>query len=57
MAETFLERIVAATLAELAERQARIPLDELRARRICAPATRIRRRAAPHTRPGAGRLE
>src|SRR5690348_12294986 len=40
MAETFLERIVAATRAELAERQARIPLDELRARAASAPMPR-----------------
>src|SRR5690348_14812958 len=40
MAETFLERIAAATRAELAERQARVPLDELRARAANAPAPR-----------------
>jgi indole-3-glycerol phosphate synthase/phosphoribosylanthranilate isomerase len=40
MAETFLERIVAATRQELAERQAHIPLDELRTRASTAPAPR-----------------
>ncbi|HST86895.1 MAG TPA: indole-3-glycerol phosphate synthase TrpC [Ktedonobacterales bacterium] len=40
MAETFLERIVAATRAELTERQARVPLDELRTRAATAPAPR-----------------
>src|SRR5690242_13178798 len=40
MAETFLERIVAATRAELAARQARIPLDVLRARDATASAPR-----------------
>ena len=40
MAETFLERIAAATRAELAERQARAPLDELRERVASAPPPR-----------------
>ncbi len=51
MAETFLERIVAATHAELAERQARIPLDVMRARATAAPAPRPFTEAL---RPGAG---
>ncbi len=38
--ETFLERIVAATRAELAERQARVSLEEMRARAAEAPAPR-----------------
>ena len=38
--ETFLERIVAATRAELAERQARTPLETLRAQAATAPAPR-----------------
>jgi indole-3-glycerol phosphate synthase/phosphoribosylanthranilate isomerase/anthranilate synthase/indole-3-glycerol phosphate synthase/phosphoribosylanthranilate isomerase len=38
--ETFLERIVASTRAELAERKARVPLDEMRARAAEAPAPR-----------------
>lgn len=38
--ETFLERIVAATRAELAERQTRISLEALRARAAEAPAPR-----------------
>ncbi|WIG61637.1 MAG: Indole-3-glycerol phosphate synthase [Ktedonobacterales bacterium] len=45
MAETFLERIVAATQRDLAERQARVPLDELRARAAAAPAPRPFREA------------
>ena len=40
MPETFLERIVAATRDELAERRERVPLDELRARAAAAPAPR-----------------
>lgn len=52
MAETFLERIVAATRAALAERQARVPLDELRARAASASAPRDFA-AALRPRPGA----
>jgi indole-3-glycerol phosphate synthase/phosphoribosylanthranilate isomerase len=40
MSETILDRIVAATRADLAERQARVPLDELRERAASAPAPR-----------------
>jgi indole-3-glycerol phosphate synthase/phosphoribosylanthranilate isomerase len=40
MVESFLERIVAATRQELAERQARIPLEEMRARAAAATAPR-----------------
>src|SRR5579872_2466906 len=40
MSETFLERIVAATRDELAERTARVPLDELRTQAAAAPAPR-----------------
>ncbi|HEX6819445.1 MAG TPA: indole-3-glycerol phosphate synthase TrpC [Ktedonobacterales bacterium] len=38
--DTILDRIVAATRADLAERHARIPLDELRERAAAAPAPR-----------------
>ena len=38
--ETFLERIVASTRTELAERQARVPLEEMRAHAAAAPAPR-----------------
>jgi indole-3-glycerol phosphate synthase/phosphoribosylanthranilate isomerase/anthranilate synthase/indole-3-glycerol phosphate synthase/phosphoribosylanthranilate isomerase len=41
MSETFLERIVAVTRAELAERQACVPLDTLRALAAAAPAPRL----------------
>lgn len=37
---TFLERIVASTRDELAQRQARVPLDAMRARAAAAPAPR-----------------
>ncbi|HEY7850913.1 MAG TPA: hypothetical protein VIC27_12660, partial [Ktedonobacterales bacterium] len=37
---SFLERIVAATRAELAERQARVSLEAMRARAAQAPAPR-----------------
>src|SRR5262249_6154250 len=40
MSETFLDRIVATTREELADRKARVPLDELRARAADAPAPR-----------------
>jgi indole-3-glycerol phosphate synthase/phosphoribosylanthranilate isomerase len=40
MADTFLERIVTATRQELAERQVRIPLEEMRERAAAAPAPR-----------------
>lgn len=40
MPETFLERIVAATRDELAERKARVPLDEMRACAASAPSPR-----------------
>ena len=39
-AETFLERIVAATQADLAERMARLPLAELQSRAAAAAAPR-----------------
>ncbi|MGH2501595.1 MAG: indole-3-glycerol phosphate synthase TrpC, partial [Ktedonobacterales bacterium] len=38
--ETFLERIVASTRADLAERQARIPLEQMREQAMAAPAPR-----------------
>lgn len=40
MPETFLERIVAATRQELAERTARVPLEEMRERAVAAPVPR-----------------
>ena len=40
MTESFLDQIVAATRADLAERQARVPLEELRAQVALAPAPR-----------------
>src|SRR5258708_34133937 len=56
-AETFLERIVAATRADLAERMARLPLAELRARAAAAPAPRDFAAALwPDLFPNAARL-
>jgi len=54
-AETFLERIVAATRADLAEHMARLPLMELRARAAAAPAPRDFA-AALRPSPGGARL-
>lgn len=56
MTETFLERIVAATRADLAERQARVPLDELRARIEEAPAPQSFAAALRPTASGPARL-
>ena len=56
MSETFLERIVAATREELAERTARVPLDELRARTATAPAPRPFAEALRPTPGGSARL-
>jgi indole-3-glycerol phosphate synthase / phosphoribosylanthranilate isomerase len=55
-AETFLERIVAATRADLAERMARLPLAELRARAAVAPAPRDFTAALWPSPGGAARL-
>jgi indole-3-glycerol phosphate synthase/phosphoribosylanthranilate isomerase len=49
--ETFLERIVAATRADLAERQARVPLEDLRSQAADAPPPRS---FAAALRPAAG---
>ncbi len=38
--ETFLERIIASTRADLAERQARVPLEQMRQQAAAAPAPR-----------------
>ena len=40
MTENILDRIVAATRTDLAERKARVPLEELRAQAALAPAPR-----------------
>jgi indole-3-glycerol phosphate synthase/phosphoribosylanthranilate isomerase len=56
MAETFLERIVAATRHEVAERKAQITLDELRARAAEAPAPRDFAQALRPTPSGPARL-
>jgi indole-3-glycerol phosphate synthase / phosphoribosylanthranilate isomerase len=56
VADTFLDRIVAATRAELGERRARIPLDELRARAGDAPAPRAFAEALRPTPGGPARL-
>jgi indole-3-glycerol phosphate synthase / phosphoribosylanthranilate isomerase len=56
MPESFLERIVAATRDELAERTARVPLDELRARAASAPAPRAFATALRPVPGGSARL-
>lgn len=56
MAETFLERIVAATLADLRERKERVPEDELRARIATAPPPRPFAAALRPTTGGSARL-
>lgn len=56
MAETFLERIVAATRADLVVRQAQVPLADLRARATEAPAPRPFAEALRPTPSGSARL-
>ena len=54
--ETFLERIIAATRAELAERQARVPLEALREQAATAPAPRDFAAALRPSPAGSARL-
>src|SRR5690242_15374383 len=56
MAETILERIVAATRADLAERKARISLEEMRAQAALAPEARDFTEALRPTASGPARL-
>jgi indole-3-glycerol phosphate synthase/phosphoribosylanthranilate isomerase/anthranilate synthase/indole-3-glycerol phosphate synthase/phosphoribosylanthranilate isomerase len=56
LSETFLARITAATREELAERQARVPLEEMRALAALAPAPRPFAEALRPDSGGAARL-
>jgi len=56
MSETFLDRIIAATREELADRKARVPLDELRARAADVTAPRPFAKALGPTPGGPARL-